>query len=661
MRFFILFLTLFFIGCANKETKPLLAFEQNVSILPKSITLDEQEKIRFLEDFQTRYFAPWDKNTLKEDLHVTTWALRVFNKEKNYIGENLLPLSKKWFEDIEQFSNFKDFATVLQHAITINNINLRAHPTSKPLFKEFTYQSSSFPFDLLQSSFLQSMTPVLISHYSLDKSWTFVETSIASGWIKSSDLALVDEEKIKIIKNSKKIVITKENSPIFLTKGEKYKMSAKVGSIFPLKSEDENNFYILHVNEDGEFIEAFIKKEFATLFPLEFNDENIKNILNELLGENYGWGGLFENRDCSAFTRDFLATFGIFMPRNSASQKNEGVFVDISTISNKEKKEVIKQYATPYLSLIYLPGHIMLYTGEIDGEISVFHNIWGVRVKNDNKEDRLIIGKSIISDLDLGENVENIEKNSLLIDKIRGFNIMAAKQNEISTRLELAYPDTIESVSVKDNHIYFHDKTSMILDDGLDKNSTERLENADVEDMFFYKYEIGKPLSNPLFDAGRIRNNEFFKKLYGYSKENIEKNLVEVIWLPNKLNIKLLFNKNNGAALALQKVSDELDLLPDEYLEFLKNPAGTYNFRKIAKTKRLSMHSFGIAIDINVAKSHYWQWEKGEYKYKNLIPYEIVEIFEKHGFIWGGKWYSYDTMHFEYRPELMNSLHVKGK
>jgi hypothetical protein len=24
-----------------------------------------------------------------------------------------------------------------------------------------------------------------------------------------------------------------------------------------------------------------------------------------------------------------------------------------------------------------------------------------------------------------------------------------------------------------------------------------------------------------------------------------------------------------------------------------------------------------------------------------------------HGFIWGGYWYHYDTMHFEYRPELL--------
>jgi hypothetical protein len=30
-----------------------------------------------------------------------------------------------------------------------------------------------------------------------------------------------------------------------------------------------------------------------------------------------------------------------------------------------------------------------------------------------------------------------------------------------------------------------------------------------------------------------------------------------------------------------------------------------------------------------------------------------VEVFERHGFIWGGKWNHYDTMHFEYRPELL--------
>jgi hypothetical protein len=69
-----------------------------------------------------------------------------------------------------------------------------------------------------------------------------------------------------------------------------------------------------------------------------------------------------------------------------------------------------------------------------------------------------------------------------------------------------------------------------------------------------------------------------------------------------------------------------------------------------------------MTIDINARLSHYWQWdlqsagipvsEDTPLKYRNTIPREIVAIFEKYGFIWGGKWYHYDTMHFEYRPEL---------
>ena len=73
----------------------------------------------------------------------------------------------------------------------------------------------------------------------------------------------------------------------------------------------------------------------------------------------------------------------------------------------------------------------------------------------------------------------------------------------------------------------------------------------------------------------------------------------------------------------------------------------------------MSMHSFGLAIDLNVSKANYWKWDlknnSKEYSlnYRNKFPQEIILIFEKYGFIWGGKWKHYDTMHFEYRPELL--------
>jgi hypothetical protein len=68
------------------------------------------------------------------------------------------------------------------------------------------------------------------------------------------------------------------------------------------------------------------------------------------------------------------------------------------------------------------------------------------------------------------------------------------------------------------------------------------------------------------------------------------------------------------------------------------------------------MHAFGAAIDINAKFGNYWLWSKrpdGAVVWRNQIPQKIVEIFERHGFIWGGRWYHFDSLHFEYRPELI--------
>ena len=77
--------------------------------------------------------------------------------------------------------------------------------------------------------------------------------------------------------------------------------------------------------------------------------------------------------------------------------------------------------------------------------------------------------------------------------------------------------------------------------------------------------------------------------------------------------------------------------------------------------KRLSAHSYGMTIDIGVNFSDYWLWKnpgKGETDkivYANKFPLLLAEVFERHGFIWGGRWYHYDTMHFEFRPEILKA------
>ncbi|HIE68912.1 MAG TPA: M15 family peptidase [Planctomycetes bacterium] len=201
----------------------------------------------------------------------------------------------------------------------------------------------------------------------------------------------------------------------------------------------------------------------------------------------------------------------------------------------------------------------------------------------------------------------------------------------------------------------------MGFDDGVTGKGFEALlDMPDIEDQFAMTYPTGELMAPPAknFDPGRFRNDSFFTKMYGdCSKGEVEPNLVTVNWLPKKGGGQVRVTRINGVDKKIKAISDELDALPDRFTPYLVSPGGTYVCRVIAGTKRRSAHAYGTAIDINVPHSDYWRWSKpkadGTIPYRNRIPYEIVRIFEKHGFIWGGKWYHYDTMHFEYRPELL--------
>lgn len=221
----------------------------------------------------------------------------------------------------------------------------------------------------------------------------------------------------------------------------------------------------------------------------------------------------------------------------------------------------------------------------------------------------------------------------------------------IEKALTTAYPSFISGIS--DNKVLFTDGTRMSFDDGTDKSFLQRLNNCDVEDMFSIPYRLPATAPEYLEDAGRMRSEELFKKMYGSSAAQVRNNLVTVNWAGQKVT----FNKNNGAADSLAAVAREIARHP-ELKPYLKS-SGTFNWRPVRGSERMSAHSYGIAFDIAVDKSNYWQWESKSsdelrhFKYKNRIPRKIVEIFQKHGFIWGGAWFHYDTMHFEFRPDML--------
>ena len=216
-----------------------------------------------------------------------------------------------------------------------------------------------------------------------------------------------------------------------------------------------------------------------------------------------------------------------------------------------------------------------------------------------------------------------------------------------------AYPDFIKDFDGK--NVVFADGTKMVYDDGRKKSFAVMLDDSDLEDMFYVAYEMPRDKAPDYqADAGRSRNDALFKKMYGSSSAAVQRTLTTVDWLGQKVKMTNV----NGAADSLRKVAAELAARP-ELKKYLKS-SGTFYWRPVRGAKRMSAHSYGIAFDIGVDYSDYWLWKNGnksdenaKVKYANRIPHEICEIFEKHGFIWGGAWYHFDTMHFEFRPEIL--------
>src|SRR5262249_37076871 len=143
------------------------------------------------------------------------------------------------------------------------------------------------------------------------------------------------------------------------------------------------------------------------------------------------------------------------------------------------------------------------------------------------------------------------------------------------------------------------------------------------------------------FDPGRIRIDGLFQAVYGDTQSAVAANCGNVDFCGTRVT----FNNRNGAADALRKVAADLTALfakQPELKIYAQKLGGTFNWRKIAGTERLSNHCFAAAIDLNVDKSAYWRWQPA----KSLpdfsrrdFPQPIIEAFERHDFIWGGKWY----------------------
>ena len=621
------------------------------------VPIGADEQALALEQFRERYFSPWTA-----PLDTINQALEYMKEfaETTWYGENRIRVEPERIKDLLTLSALDSIPSLQQYGIAITPAPVRALPTSRPFYTA----PDDFPFDQLQYTELKTNEPVRILHLSTDGAWMFIKTASVHGWVEVGAVRVADERLRRIMMTSYQVVVVKDFAVLRDEQG-KALPQPRIGALYPLVQE-ESDQWLVTVAVAGQGDKASLKTARiaggdARRHPLPFVADTVAQIGNELLKTPYGWGELFRDRDCSATTRDFFLPFGIWLPRNSMSQFTLGPFVPMASLANAEKEKLLREQGVPFRTLVHRKGHIMLYAGLMDGRPVILHNTWAISFKPaDGPEEKFYIGRAVLSTLEAGKELPLSRGTTLdhmdgiLQLPVSGFAGQKMSGTSRGIDLLLNYPDI---KTVRDNTVFFADGTSLPYDDGKLKSIKEKLRNADIEDLFAQNYPAFTRISEPdrNEDPGRFRNEALLNKLYGASKGEIEKNLVEVLWLPAHGGRKLLFNKNENAAVQLQKVSDELDKLPDEYMKYLINVDVTCYYRTMAATDDVVPHRYGIAIDLDKISST-GRLSDPENRYRNEVPQKIVEIFEKYGFIWGGRWYHFDTGHFEYRPEMFDRV-----
>jgi hypothetical protein len=229
-----------------------------------------------------------------------------------------------------------------------------------------------------------------------------------------------------------------------------------------------------------------------------------------------------------------------------------------------------------------------------------------------------------------------------------------------------AYRPHIDSVSYRDGDIVFSMGGRAIhFEDGRLLDSA-RLDRRESCDPVFYRYPL-EPLTEPPEVEGEFPTScrDAVESLWGSTETEVRRHTGGVRFL----NRRMIVNDVLVEPLAaVERDLADLALRDLAVADWIRAIQITYSFvfRDISATDTGSYHSWGLAFDLVPTsyggKHVYWRWSRAldragwqsiPVEDRWSPPYAAIEIFERHGFVWGGKWGYFDMIHFEYRPEIL--------
>ncbi|MDR0822251.1 MAG: SH3 domain-containing protein [Endomicrobium sp.] len=432
----------------------------NILLSGKQIDIVNKEffKANLLKDiltFKDGYYRKYFKTAYKKTL----------NSYRKYYDSSLNQKGvKEFIDEIDQNINYEILSENSEPllALTIKSAPLRILPTKDILYSSLETEG----LDRVQATQINLGTPLAVLYATEDEKWFFVVAPETEGWISSDDMAFCSKEDLSQYLN-RQISTFQTAKPSAKQISAKSKNSKKKNPA-PTESEQEQNILIVAISpvtdiyEDSErrifcaqvnagteltavkiddgiiqikmpyrdgngnlkIKPAFVNASDISIGYLKYTQRNVLTQAFKQLNSPYGWGGQGEYQDCSSFLKNLFACFGIKLPRNSGSQIRQSAALSNikfnKDISAAKRAQTIISRAFAGASLLYFPGHIMLYIGSEKGVPFVIHSIWGYSDKDDNKR-TFVINRIVVTNTDLGKGA----KKGSLLERITEMKILA--------------------------------------------------------------------------------------------------------------------------------------------------------------------------------------------------------------------------------------------
>lgn len=284
-------------------------------------------------------------------------------------------------------------SVTLRYGLVVRRISMRNFPTALRVFPGKGLQD----FEQFQESTVFPGDPVAIVHASADGRWLFVVSPRYAAWVDADAVAIGTREEVltyaaktpyRVITGDKLRTVYTPEAP------EVSETQLDMGLRLPLAELPPDR----PVNGQGPYAAWTLslptraadgslhlrpallqRKEDSAPDYLPLTRANLIRQAFKFLGERYGWGHLYNGRDCSGFVSDVYRSMGVQLPRNSGDQARSPALKHRLFGAGDSHEARLRALAEAQVGdLIYIPGHVMMFLGRVDGEPYVIQDVGGL-------------------------------------------------------------------------------------------------------------------------------------------------------------------------------------------------------------------------------------------------------------------------------------------